>query len=172
MKSLIAIPFLLVALSAGALASEHASISGKVVKVADGDTITILDGENKQHRIRFWGIDAPEHGQAFGTKAKDALVEKIFEQAVQVEVHDTDRYGRTVGVVMLGKRNINREMVAEGWGWWYQHYAPEAADLKEAEATARAAKLGLWKDPAPEAPWEFRKHARERSKKKPAASNM
>ena len=77
--------------------------TGRVVGVTDGDTITVLDAQNKPHKILLWGIDAPEHYQAFGTRAKDALAEKIFDQVVLVEVHDIDRYGQTVGVVALGK---------------------------------------------------------------------
>jgi endonuclease YncB( thermonuclease family) len=139
--------------------------SGKVVHIADGDTLTVLDRENVQHKIRLHGIDAPEKAQAFGTKAKEALAEKVHEKTVRVVWKEKDRYGRIVGDVWLpdraGERNINIEMVRDGWAWWYRTYAPRSKALESAETQARTERLGLWRDREPEPPWEFRKKERE-----------
>jgi endonuclease YncB( thermonuclease family) len=135
---------------------------GKVVHVADGDTLTVLDARKTEHRIRLHGIDAPEKRQAFGTKAKEALAAKVHDQTVQVRWHEKDRYGRIVGDVYLGNRNINVEMVREGFAWWYRSYAPKSQVLEEAEAAAKQERRGLWHDRTPEPPWEFRKKERER----------
>ena len=136
-------------------------LAGKVVHVADGDTLTVLDNEKVQHKIRLHGIDAPEKGQAFGTKAKEALAEKVHEKTVRVVWKEKDRYGRIVGDVHLGDRNINVEMVHDGFAWWYRTYAPKSKALEQAEAEAKKEKRGLWRDKDPEPPWEFRKKERE-----------
>src|SRR5258708_5481819 len=96
-----------------ALAAETADfheLTGKVVHIADGDTLTVLDNDKVQYKIRLHGIDAPEKGQAFGTKAKEALAEKVHEKTVRVVWKEKDQYGRVVGDVYLGDRNINIEM--------------------------------------------------------------
>jgi endonuclease YncB( thermonuclease family) len=98
------------------------TLTGKIVKMADGDTLTILDASNEQHRIRLAGIDAPEKGQPFGTKAREALAGKVFGQAVRVEVIDVDRYHREVGRIYLSERFINMEMVRDGFAWRYVQY--------------------------------------------------
>src|SRR5262245_51075014 len=96
---------------AGALFAEPATkvstLTGKVVSVANGDTLTVLDADNVQHKIRLHGIDAPEKGQPFGAKAKEALAEKVHEKTVRVVWIEKDRYGRIVGDVYLDHQNIN-----------------------------------------------------------------
>jgi endonuclease YncB( thermonuclease family) len=139
-------------------------LTGKVVHIADGDTLTVLDADKVQHKIRLHGIDAPEKGQAFGNKAKEALGEKAHEKYVRVVWKEKDKYGRIVGDVHLGNRNINLEMVREGWAWWYRRYAPKSKALEDAETEARKEKRGLWHDKNPEAPWEYRKQEREAKK--------
>lgn len=139
-----------------ALANE---IRGKVVSITDGDTITVLDADKVQHKIRLQGIDAPEKKQAFGTKSKDALSEKIGEREVLIAWKDKDRYERVLGEVYLGKRHINTEMVREGWAWHYKQYS-KSTELAEAEDSAREKRLGLWADKEPIPPWEFRKAAK------------
>src|SRR5260370_21206980 len=84
-------------------------LTGKVVHIADGDTLTVLDSDNVQHKIRLAGIDAPEKGQAFGTKAKEVLAEKVQEKTVRVVWKEKDRYGRILGDIHLGNQNINLE---------------------------------------------------------------
>ncbi len=131
-------------------------LTGKVVSIHDGDSITVLDAEKVQHKIRLHGIDAPEQRQAFGTKSKQALGEKLHEKQVRIEWSSLDQYGRRIGIVFVGDRNINREMVAEGWAWHFVKYS-SAKELTEAEERARVNRVGLWADAKPVAPWEFRR---------------
>ena len=131
------------------------SFSGKVVSIADGDTITVLV-DKTQYRIRLVGIDAPESKQTFGTKAKKALADKVFGKEVKVEWSEKDRYKRILGTIFLENRWINKEMVEEGWAWHYTYYSKDQA-LAAAEKAAKESKKGLWDDPNPIPPWEFRK---------------
>jgi endonuclease YncB( thermonuclease family) len=154
----------LVLLSGGhALAAKpHYEIAGQVVAIADGDTLTILDDAKTQHKIRLAGIDAPEKGQAFGTKARENLAEKVFRKNVRVEVIDVDRYRREVGRIYLGDRFINMEMVRDGFAWRYIQY-DKPGEFAAAEDDARERRRGLWTDPNPMPPWEWRKAKRNRS---------
>ena len=154
---LIVVPILQVS----ALAAE---LTGRVVHVADGDTLTVLDDDKVEHKVRLHGIDAPERGQAFGTKAREALAEKLHKSTVRVVWKEKDQYGRIVGDVFLGKRHINTEMVHDGFAWWYRHYAPKSKELERAEAEARKERRGLWHDKDPEPPWDYRKRERESRK--------
>jgi micrococcal nuclease len=143
--------------------SRHYTLTGKVVAIADGDTLTVLDESKTQHKIRLAGIDAPEKGQAFGTKAREALGDKEFQQSVRVDVIDIDRYHREVGRIYLGERFINMEMVADGFAWRYVQY-DKPGEFTGAEAEAREHRRGLWVDPTPTPPWEWRKAKRQASK--------
>ncbi len=125
--------------------------------VQDGDTFKLPDDET---RVRLWGIDAPEKGQAHADKSRARLKELCEGKSVRLEMKDTDQYGRKVAIVWLGKKNINLQMVKEGMAWHYAHYAPDAADLAAAEKAARKARKGLWKDKNPINPYEFRKQSR------------
>ena len=137
-------------------------LKGRIIEVYDGDTATLLTQENVKYRVRFFGIDAPEAAQKSGTDSRDALREKILGKEVVVQVAAADRYGRAVGKVLLGGRYINREMVEEGLAWYYHDYAAGEYDLAEAENSARGRRLGLWKDPSPQPPWEWRReHKKE-----------
>jgi len=146
-------------------------IEGMVVKVSDGDTINV-DDNGTRVKVRLYGIDAPETpkvnyrtgrvnkpGQPAGNEAWKALDKKIFRKRVQLKVMDIDRYKRLVSIVLLGNRDINREMVAEGWAWAYRQYLDRsyASEYINAEEQARARRLGLWKSSNPQPPWEFRK---------------
>src|SRR5688572_11753296 len=106
-----------------------ANITGKVVGVSDGDTITVLTAAKESVKVRLFGIDAPESKQAFGSRAKQELSALAFGKAVRVEVEDKDRYGRTVGRVFAGDVAVNVEMVRRGLAWWYRSYATKAARL-------------------------------------------
>jgi len=137
-------------------------LEGRVVSIADGDTITILDAKKQQHRVRLKGIDAPERRQAFGGASKQNLATLVARQTVQVRVDDTDRFGRIIGVVFVRGSDINLEMVRRGMAWHYRQFArnqtpAERAAYVHAEQKARAARLGLWSDPNPLAPWDFRR---------------
>ncbi|MCM3871714.1 MAG: thermonuclease family protein [Pyrinomonadaceae bacterium] len=138
------------------------SLAGRVVAIADGDTITILDIGRAQHRIRLTGIDAPESRQAFGTVSKQNLSRLIFGKLVIVEYNKLDKYGRVVGKVILDGRDICLEQVRAGLAWHYKQYEAEQ-DLEDrrsygaAERAAREQALGLWKDVWPTPPWDFRR---------------
>jgi len=136
---------------------------GKVIGVTDGDTITVLVGK-EQKKIRLAEIDAPEKSQAFGNLAKMMLSEKVFGKEVRVTVTDKDRYGRYVGKVTYNGRNINEEMVKEGFAWHYRQYSHNP-EMALAEYEARRNMSGLWQLPAT-APWEYRKQPKSSSKSK------
>jgi micrococcal nuclease len=137
------------------------TLTGKVVGIADGDTLTLLVAKT-QVRVRLDGIDTPERGQPFGKKAGQALAKKVFGKIVQVDDFGKDRYGRTLGIVRLDTRNINLELVREGWAWWYRKYAPKNKELAAAETAARTAKRGLWADAKPVPPWDWRQSERDK----------
>ena len=131
-------------------------ILGDVVRVVDGDTLVVLDDTKTQHRVRLEGIDCPEAGQDYGTKATKAIAEKVSRKRVRLQWMTKDPYDRVLADVHLGSRWINREMVEEGWAWHYKKYSASQG-LAEAETRARAAKAGLWQGKAPIPPWEFRR---------------
>jgi len=135
-------------------------LSGRVVRVADGDTLSILDRNNKQHKIRLHGIDTPEREQRYGKAAWDALEAMVDGKTVNVVVLGEDSYGRTDGTIYLGDRNINLAMVAGGHAWWYRYYAPHNRVLASAEETARRERLGLWAQADPMPPWDWRRQQR------------
>lgn len=135
-------------------------LSGKVVKVADGDTLTILDAQRVRHKIRLYGIDSPEYDQPHFGAAKRALSSLVTNKTVGIDVKDTDSYGRTVGVVYVDGRSVNVHMVRNGHAWWYKRYAGLNQTLREAEEHARAYELGLWKNQNPIAPWQWRRQRR------------
>jgi endonuclease YncB( thermonuclease family) len=132
-------------------------ITGRVVRVADGDTVSVLDSHNTQYKVRLHGIDTPERDQRYGRTARDALSGMVAGRNVGVVVLGKDSYGRTDGTVYLGERNINLAMVAAGHAWWYRYYAPDEHLLEAAEDKARAERLGLWAEPNPVPPWEWRR---------------
>lgn len=137
-------------------------VVGRVVGVADGDTLTVLDALKHQHKIRLSGIDAPEGGQAFGQRSKQSLSDCAFGKQVVVDGDMLDRYGRTVGKVTVGSVDCNLRQLEFGMAWHFKKYANErpAAESKTyatAEDAARAAKRGLWVDTNAMPPWEWRK---------------
>ncbi len=135
-------------------------LSGRVVRIADGDTVSVLDAANAQHKVRLFGIDTPEQDQPFGNAAKKALAQLVDEKPVGVVVITTDSYGRTVGTLYQDGVNINAAMVASGYAWWYQHYAPHEHKLAASQERAREQHLGLWSDPHPVPPWDWRRGKR------------
>lgn len=135
-------------------------LSGKVVKIADGDTLTILDAQRVKHKIRLYGIDTPEYDQPYFGDAKRALSKLVANKIVGITVKDTDTYGRTVGVVYVDGRSVNLAMVRGGHAWWYKRYAGLNETLREAQEHAQAYELGLWQDPNPVAPWDWRRQRR------------
>lgn len=141
------------------------TITGKVVAVADGDTLTVLDGNHVQHKIRLAGIDAPEKAQAYGQRSKESLSELAFGREVAVETNKRDRYGREIGKVLVSGRDVNLIQVERGMAWWYRTYQKEQSAndrllYESAEGSAQTGRKGLWADKAPEAPWDFRRGIR------------
>ena len=137
------------------------TLLGKVINVADGDTITVLEDTYTQHKIRLTGIDAPEKRQAFGNVSKQSLADMVAGQSVAVEWVKVDKYGRKVGKVLLAGLDCNLVQVKRGLAWHYKQYQREQSPTDQqsyaaAEIEARAAKLGLWRDADPMPPWEFR----------------
>ena len=127
----------------------------RVVGVHDGDTITGLDESKTQFKIRLDAIDAPELGQPFGQASKKALSEKVFGKDVVVIAKTTDRYGRTVGHVLIDGRDVNLEMLEEGMAWHYVKYDRNNR-LAAAENSARKGKISIWKDAGAIPLWEWR----------------
>lgn len=153
---------LLVALLCAAITHANEVIVGRVVKVSDGDTITVLTATKDQVKVRLHGIDAPESKQPFGEKSRLALAELVAGKDATVTVETKDKYGRVVGRVIVGKTDANLAQVAAGMAWWYRAYARKDTTLRDAETAAREAKLGLWIDPHPVPPWDWRKQQRRR----------
>jgi micrococcal nuclease len=153
------------------------TVNGIVTQVSDGDTVKLETAEGIKLKIRLYGIDAPEMekinrrtgtvskpGQPYGEEAYKALKSKMLDSKVKVEVMAIDRYKRMVGIVYLDSKNINLEMVKEGWAWAYREYLDRAyaSEYLDAEREARTKRSSLWQQPNPQPPWEFRKLMRLR----------
>jgi micrococcal nuclease len=137
------------------------TLEGRVVRVIDGDTVVVLDANRTQYRIRLAGIDAPERKQPFGQRSKQYLASQIAGQDVAINWDKYDRYHRIVGKIIYDGQHVDLAMVRAGLAWWYRHYAHEqsAADrvlYEDAETKAKAERKGLWIDPDPLPPWEWR----------------
>ena len=157
----------LLALTEAALGAEI--LRGKVVGIADGDTLTLLSPGNIQTRIRLFQIDAPEKSQAFGQNAKASLSELVFGRTIDVRVETHDRYGRTVGTLILEGSDINLEQIRRGMAWVYRQYAKDPAYFR-AEEQARQNHVGLWSENEPMPPWVFR-HGEKESRSGPQTSS-
>ena len=140
-----------------------AEFAGRVVGLADGDTLTVREDDGVAVRIRLWGIDAPEKGQAYSNVSRRYLASLAFGKRVRVLARDQDRYGRTVAEIILPDGlNANQEMVRAGYAWWFRRYAPYDRVLEQLETEARNARRGLWADPQPLPPWDYRRMQRSR----------
>jgi len=168
---------LMVAIAFGyvAFAAQSATLIGRVVGVSDGDTITVLDAERQQHKVRLGGIDAPEKAQPFGRRARESLARLVFAREADIEWQKRDRYGRILGKVMISPQDCTScprtldaglSQVEGGLAWWYVRYAQDQAPqdrerYSHAEISARELAVGLWRDPVPTPPWEWRRVSRE-----------
>jgi endonuclease YncB( thermonuclease family) len=141
-----------------------ATLSGRVVGVTDGDTVRILVDKTTLN-VRLEGIDAPESGQPFGSRARHALSAMVFGQIVIVQKTGEDRFQRTLGVVFKDDVSINAAMIEDGFAWHYTEYSKDR-QLAELERKARMEKQGLWSDPNPVAPWDYRRLKRTHSASK------
>ena len=138
------------------------TISGSVVRITDGDTVVVLDANKVQYKIRLVGIDAPEKKQAYGKKSKENLSDLVAGKYVVVEYDKLDRYKRVLGKILLNSKDMNLEQIKSGMAWHYKKYQKEQSQsdrmlYSEAEIDARNAKRGLWRDPDPIPPWDYRK---------------
>ncbi len=136
-------------------------LTGKVIAVADGDTVTVIDADHNKHKIRLAGIDAPESRQPYGQRSRQSLSDLVSGQWVQVVYDKADRYGRLVGKVQVAGRDANLEQLRRGLAWHYKKYEAEQGEQDRqayaaAQQQAQSARLGLWRDPGPQAPWDYR----------------
>lgn len=154
---------LLIALVVSSASAEQ--LTGRVVSIADGDTVTVLDASNQQHKIRLAGIDSPEKKQPYGERSKQHLASLVFNRTVTVDWEKTDRYQRIVGKILVNGSDANLEQLKAGLAWWYEKYRKEQspADQRrysEAEQLARQQKVGLWQEANPIPPWDWRHRSR------------
>ena len=152
-------PYLLIAaLLLGLSLAAQAPFSGRVVAVKDGDTVEVLRDDSTLARVRLTHVDCPEKGPPFGKAARQLTSDLCFGRTVGVVPRARpDRYGRTLAEVSVDGRSVNMRLVEAGLAWHYTQYSTDTA-YSAAEARARIMGLGLWADPAPVAPWEWRKH--------------
>ena len=147
------------------LPDEPCRLEGKVIKITDGDTVHVLDADKETHKIRLSGIDAPERGQPYGKAAGKFLGKQINQQTVCVDWHKRDRYKRLVGVIRYEGRDINLQLVKAGYAWHYKKYQREQTPADrviyaDAEVQARSDVVGLWQEPSPINPSDWRKGVR------------
>jgi len=159
-----------------AVADAQTSLTGRVVAIADGDTITVLDATKTQHRIRIAGTDAPERGQPGGQRSKESLSALVYDQSVRIESIKRDRFDRIIGKVWVASPgspccgrpdcpmtlDAGLAQITMGRAWWFRKYADEQSPedrsrYEFAEQEARAKKAGLWWDGTAVPPWEWRR---------------
>ena len=144
------------------LVSLAEELIGKVIKVSDGDTITVLDSNNQKHKVRLKGIDAPESQQVYGDISTQSLSELVYDKEVLVTWDKKDKYYRILGKVIVDGRDVNYEQLKKGLAWYYKQYEKDLSDedrkkYSEAEEWARNYTEGLWADSNSIPPWEFRR---------------
>jgi endonuclease YncB( thermonuclease family) len=140
-----------------------ARLTGKVVGISDGDTLTVLDTSHEPHKVRLVGIDAPEKAQMYSERAKQHLAALAYDKNVTVEWHGIDRYGRLIGKVSAGGVDVGLDQIRKGYAWHYKQFileqaVPDRGVYAKAETAARAARKGLWQEANPVPPWAFRHH--------------
>lgn len=137
-------------------------LHGRVVAVADGDTLTLLASDNMQYKITLAGIDAPELAQEFGQQAKTSLSALALDQQVTANCSDKGEYLRALCVVSVGGKDLGLAQVSAGMAWWYRQYSSEQTaqartDYGQAEFNAKIRRLGLWNNKNPTPPWNWRR---------------
>ncbi len=142
-------------------------IKYKVIKVSDGDTISVkklknnvLDGD--LIKVRLYGVDAPEKDQDFGYESKKALMNYVMDKTIEIDVKSKDRYGRSVGVIYIGGRNINEELLRDGYVWYYEQYDKNNEKSRLLQENAMKNKLGLFSKKGYIEPWKFRKDKKKK----------
>lgn len=146
-----------------------ADLQGRVISIADGDTLTILDAHDTQHKIRLAGIDAPEKSQSFGTRSKQSLSDCAYGRHALIEGSKVDRYQRQIGKVIVDSQDCNLRQIKLGMAWHYKKYMSEQSTAdqgvySQAETEAQIRHIGLWSVSNPAAPWDYRKAQRNKSK--------
>src|SRR5215831_5335598 len=140
-------------------------LEGRVVAITDGNTLTLLDNNRHQHKIRLAGIDAPELSQPYGTRSRLRLSNLAFGKDARADCYNVDRYGGDVCTVYVHGKDIGLAQLNAGLAWWYRKYAHEQLprdrmSYESAEDRAAADRLGLWQDKNPTPPWEWRQEHR------------
>ena len=137
-------------------------INYKVIKVSDGDTISVkklknnvLDGD--LIKVRLYGVDAPEKDQDFGYESKKALMNYVSNKTIEIDIKSKDRYGRSVGILYVDGRNINEELLRDGYVWYYEQYDKNNERSRLLQENAMKNKLGLFSKKGYIEPWKFRK---------------
>jgi endonuclease YncB( thermonuclease family) len=148
-----------------ALVLDQVSIPGRITGIVEGDTIKVRILAKPEIKVRIAFIDAPEKGQAFDQRAKQAMSELVFGKDVVLQPHTIDRSGRLVARVLVDGQDAGLELLKQGLCWVYEKYVGEASALVQtryhnAQDAAQAQKAGLWQDPAPVPPWDWRKEKR------------
>lgn len=128
----------------------------RVVGVLDGDTIEVLDREKNRHKVRLAQIDAPEKAQPFGAKSKEYLSSLVYKKDVIIDWQQKDRYDRLLAIIHVDKKNINYDMVINGFAWAYERYVTDEV-YRTAQRHAQTRKVGLWSHPNPVEPWNWRR---------------
>ena len=155
-------------LAAHVCSAQH-MVEGKVIRIADGDSFTLLDATNKQLKIRLHGVDCPERGQDFYQVAKSFTSAHLFNKSIRVEVLDKDHYGRFIAKVWLNDSlSLNLALLQAGLAWHYTAY-DKSANFAAAQEMARKQSLHIWSLSNTIAPWEFRKAKRTKAAQKKAA---
>ena len=168
---LLMVGLLLFVLAAVVTTAQSAELTGRVVGVHDGDTITLLVAGNQQVKVRLAGIDAPELAQPYGQKAKQALSDLAFGKDARVESAGLDKYGRTLGTVYVGAMNVNAMLIQKGVAWVYRQY-PHPPEWERLEEFARNTSAGLWALQPDQRmpPWEWRHGGAAKATPAPASS--
>ena len=143
------------------------TLTGKVIKITDGDTVHVLQDNHVKEKIRLAGIDAPERKQPHGNKAKQYLASLIGNKRVTVKYSKRDRYKRIVGKIIFNNSDVNLAMVQAGYAWHYKKYQKEQSKSDQlayaaAEDNTRTHRLGLFQDKEPMSPWDYRKSRRKK----------
>jgi endonuclease YncB( thermonuclease family) len=142
--------------------AQSITLRGKVIKVIDGDTFTLLDGDNAEHNIRIEGVDAPEEGQSYYDDAKKRLSDLLLNKEVSVEIVGKEDPNREIGILKLDGKDMGLEMLDSGLAWHNEYFdLNQSQDAKTtytyAQLRARGAKRGVWADINPTSPWAFRR---------------
>lgn len=142
-----------------------AQVSGKVIRIKDGDTVVVLLAGNIQKTLRLAEVDCPENSQPFGKNAKQFTAQQIFGKQINFFTTSTDRYGRMVAKIYYNHKYLSAEIIKAGFGWWYYKYSDDKS-LGRLQNKAQSQKVGLWQDASAMAPWDYRSAKRKAHLKK------